>query len=165
MAIVRLVSHRPALALAPAGRRGGAHLRRGMGLGARATAAGSGRDAQNLVGPTRQHLSGSSRRLASADGARLAPPPSSHLLTPTTTLTLRPRHGVHSFRFLSTSPSTAAMAATKIDGTAIAKKIRERLRSEIAQVRDTNPRFRPSLKIIQGVYSPMLTEVPLLTAS
>lgn len=57
------------------------------------------------------------------------------------------------------------MAATKIDGTAIAKKIRERLRSEIAQVRDTNPRFRPSLKIIQGVYSPMLTEVPLLTAS
>lgn len=56
------------------------------------------------------------------------------------------------------------MAATKIDGTAIAKKIRERLRSEIAQVRDTNPRFRPSLKIIQGVYFPMLTEVPLLTA-
>ncbi|KAK1828139.1 C-1-tetrahydrofolate synthase, cytoplasmic [Podospora conica] len=41
------------------------------------------------------------------------------------------------------------MAATKIDGTAIAKKIRERLRSEIAQVRETNPRFRPSLKIIQ----------------
>jgi len=41
------------------------------------------------------------------------------------------------------------MAATKIDGTAIAKKIRERLRAEIAEVKETNPRFTPSLKIIQ----------------
>jgi len=57
------------------------------------------------------------------------------------------------------------MAATKIDGTAIAKKIRERLRSEIAQVRETNPRFRPSLKIIQGLRSPLLSEVPLLTST
>ncbi|KAK5661676.1 hypothetical protein OQA88_9776 [Cercophora sp. LCS_1] len=41
------------------------------------------------------------------------------------------------------------MAATKIDGTATAKKIRERLRIEIAEIKETNPRFRPSLKIIQ----------------
>ncbi|KAK0644520.1 formate--tetrahydrofolate ligase-domain-containing protein [Cercophora newfieldiana] len=41
------------------------------------------------------------------------------------------------------------MAATKIDGTAIAKKIREQLRAEIAEVKQTNPRFTPSLKIIQ----------------
>jgi methylenetetrahydrofolate dehydrogenase (NADP+)/methenyltetrahydrofolate cyclohydrolase/formyltetrahydrofolate synthetase len=41
------------------------------------------------------------------------------------------------------------MAATKIDGTAIAKKIRERLRAEIADIKQTNPRFTPSLKIIQ----------------
>jgi methylenetetrahydrofolate dehydrogenase (NADP+)/methenyltetrahydrofolate cyclohydrolase/formyltetrahydrofolate synthetase len=49
------------------------------------------------------------------------------------------------------------MAATKIDGTAIAKKIRERLRAEIAQVKETNPRFSPSLKIIQGSYKPLST--------
>lgn len=57
------------------------------------------------------------------------------------------------------------MAATKIDGTAIAKKIRERLRSEIAHVRDTNPRFRPSLKIIQGQHLHLLPKITLLTAS
>jgi hypothetical protein len=44
------------------------------------------------------------------------------------------------------------MVATKIDGTAIAKQIRERLRAEIGQIKETNPRFRPSLKIIQGSF-------------
>ncbi len=43
------------------------------------------------------------------------------------------------------------MAAARIDGTAIAKKIRERLRTEILERQKTNPRFQPSLKIIQGV--------------
>jgi methylenetetrahydrofolate dehydrogenase (NADP+)/methenyltetrahydrofolate cyclohydrolase/formyltetrahydrofolate synthetase len=42
------------------------------------------------------------------------------------------------------------MTATTIDGTAIAKKIRERLHAEIEQTQKTNPRYRPSLKIIQG---------------
>ncbi|KAK3935898.1 C-1-tetrahydrofolate synthase, cytoplasmic [Diplogelasinospora grovesii] len=41
------------------------------------------------------------------------------------------------------------MAATKIDGTAIAKKIRERLHAEIAEKKKSNPRYQPSLKIIQ----------------
>ncbi|GAB7358665.1 hypothetical protein MBLNU230_g3894t1 [Neophaeotheca triangularis] len=41
------------------------------------------------------------------------------------------------------------MAATKIDGTAIAKTIRERLNSEIATKQAANPRFKPSLVIIQ----------------
>jgi methylenetetrahydrofolate dehydrogenase (NADP+)/methenyltetrahydrofolate cyclohydrolase/formyltetrahydrofolate synthetase len=41
------------------------------------------------------------------------------------------------------------MVGTKIDGTAIAKKIRERLHAEIKQAQETNPRFKPSLKILQ----------------
>ncbi|KAK3316689.1 formate--tetrahydrofolate ligase-domain-containing protein [Apodospora peruviana] len=41
------------------------------------------------------------------------------------------------------------MAATKIDGTAIAKKIREGLRTAIAEKKQINPRYVPSLKIIQ----------------
>lgn len=42
------------------------------------------------------------------------------------------------------------MVATKIDGTAIAKSIRERIGREIAERQKLNPRYRPSLKIIQG---------------
>ncbi|KAH6674373.1 formate--tetrahydrofolate ligase-domain-containing protein [Halenospora varia] len=41
------------------------------------------------------------------------------------------------------------MTATKIDGTAIAKSIRERLLLEIHEAQKVNPRFKPSLKIIQ----------------
>lgn len=42
------------------------------------------------------------------------------------------------------------MTATKIDGTAIAKSIRERLGGYIQQKQGVNPRYRPSLKIVQG---------------
>ncbi|KAL2759069.1 hypothetical protein ACRALDRAFT_1062131 [Sodiomyces alcalophilus JCM 7366] len=49
----------------------------------------------------------------------------------------------------SFSTSHTAMAATKIDGTAIAKKIREGLAAEILERQTVNPRFQPSLKIIQ----------------
>lgn len=41
------------------------------------------------------------------------------------------------------------MGAIKIDGKAIAQKIRERLAAEVAQKQKANPRYRPSLKIIQ----------------
>ncbi|GAD97182.1 C1 tetrahydrofolate synthase [Paecilomyces variotii No. 5] len=41
------------------------------------------------------------------------------------------------------------MAGTKIDGTAIAKDIRERLKAEIAKTQEINPRFKPSLVIFQ----------------
>ncbi|KAH9824514.1 C-1-tetrahydrofolate synthase, cytoplasmic [Teratosphaeria destructans] len=41
------------------------------------------------------------------------------------------------------------MAATKIDGTAIAKSIRERISKEIADKQSVNPRYKPSLVIIQ----------------
>jgi methylenetetrahydrofolate dehydrogenase (NADP+)/methenyltetrahydrofolate cyclohydrolase/formyltetrahydrofolate synthetase len=43
------------------------------------------------------------------------------------------------------------MTATKIDGTAIAKDVRQRLQAEIAEKQKINPRFQPSLKIIQGL--------------
>ncbi|RVX74947.1 C-1-tetrahydrofolate synthase, mitochondrial [Exophiala mesophila] len=41
------------------------------------------------------------------------------------------------------------MGATKIDGKAIAQKIRERLAAEIAEKQKSNPRYSPCLKIIQ----------------
>ncbi|RAH44170.1 C-1-tetrahydrofolate synthase [Aspergillus aculeatinus CBS 121060] len=41
------------------------------------------------------------------------------------------------------------MAATKIDGTQIAKNIREGLKTEIRQIQESNPRFKPSLVIFQ----------------
>jgi hypothetical protein len=42
------------------------------------------------------------------------------------------------------------MTATKIDGTAIAKTIRERLGAKIQERQSANPRYKPSLKIVQG---------------
>lgn len=42
------------------------------------------------------------------------------------------------------------MVATKLDGNAIAKSIRERIGREIAERQKLNPRYRPSLKIVQG---------------
>lgn len=42
------------------------------------------------------------------------------------------------------------MTAQKIDGTAIAKAIRERLGQKIKERQANNPRYRPSLKIVQG---------------
>lgn len=52
---------------------------------------------------------------------------------------------------LSTSyvSSHPKMVARKIDGTAIAKSIRERLNAEIRKRQQTNPRYKPSLVIIQ----------------
>ncbi|KAI1389976.1 uncharacterized protein F4822DRAFT_219833 [Hypoxylon trugodes] len=41
------------------------------------------------------------------------------------------------------------MAATRLDGTAIAKKIRERLAVEIVEKQKSNPKYQPCLKIIQ----------------
>lgn len=46
--------------------------------------------------------------------------------------------------------SASAMAAAKIDGTAIAKSIRQGLKNEIEQIQATNPRFKPNLVIFQG---------------
>jgi methylenetetrahydrofolate dehydrogenase (NADP+)/methenyltetrahydrofolate cyclohydrolase/formyltetrahydrofolate synthetase len=42
------------------------------------------------------------------------------------------------------------MPGTKIDGNAIAKDIREKLKDEITTLQASNPRFRPNLVIYQG---------------
>ena len=50
----------------------------------------------------------------------------------------------------STSPTTSAkMTAEKIDGTAIAKNIRSKIHDDIQKTQATNPRYKPSLVIIQ----------------
>jgi methylenetetrahydrofolate dehydrogenase (NADP+)/methenyltetrahydrofolate cyclohydrolase/formyltetrahydrofolate synthetase len=46
------------------------------------------------------------------------------------------------------------MVAQKIDGTAIAKAIRERIGQEIAEKQKVNPRYIPCLKIVQGACCP-----------
>lgn len=53
------------------------------------------------------------------------------------------------------------MTATKIDGTAIAKSIRDGLKTEIEQIQQANPRFQPSLVIFQGKLI-LLTCLPTL---
>ena len=50
-------------------------------------------------------------------------------------------------RYLSSS--ARRMGAEKIDGTAIAKSIRERINAEIKKTQETNPRYKPSLTIVQ----------------
>ncbi|KAK1688758.1 hypothetical protein BDP55DRAFT_29481 [Colletotrichum godetiae] len=47
--------------------------------------------------------------------------------------------------------ATSAMVANKIDGTAVAKKIRESIASDILEKQKANPRFQPRLTIIQGM--------------
>lgn len=49
------------------------------------------------------------------------------------------------------SISAANMTGSKIDGTAIAKDIREKLKNEIAELQTKNPRFKPNLIIYQGM--------------
>lgn len=68
------------------------------------------------------------------------PSPPRHLYTVVNT--------AHRTRHFSSTPF--AMVAHKIDGTAIAKAIRERLGAQIKEKQAKNPRYRPSLKIIQG---------------
>ena len=46
---------------------------------------------------------------------------------------------------------TSVMAAQTIDGTAIAKSVRQRLHAEIQKAQQLNPRFKPTLRIIQGM--------------
>lgn len=50
-----------------------------------------------------------------------------------------------------TTPAPSTMPGQKIDGTAIAKGIREEIKNEIVRIQEVNPRFKPCLTIIQGV--------------
>ena len=98
-------------------------------------------------------------------GPRSASHAPSFRLFPTTYFHLsRIQIGITSARYPSTRPRPAqrqglrarpfsagarTMAATRIDGTAIAKAIREKISSDIKKTQETNPRYKPSLKIIQ----------------
>jgi methylenetetrahydrofolate dehydrogenase (NADP+)/methenyltetrahydrofolate cyclohydrolase/formyltetrahydrofolate synthetase len=53
------------------------------------------------------------------------------------------------------------MAAQIIDGTAIAKGIRQKLNAEIGEKQRTNPRYKPSLVIIQGGWDVRQADLPL----
>lgn len=65
-----------------------------------------------------------------------------------------PSTAAQRLRYFSCSP--ANMTASKIDGTAIAKAIRERLGAEIKRKQESNPRYKPALRIMQGRFSHML---------
>src|SRR5271155_3962745 len=69
-----------------------------------------------------------------------------HRLRDCLTVPARDRHTSQTRSF---SSSSTRMVATKIDGTAIAKAIRERLHAQIHETQKLNPRFKPSLKILQ----------------
>ncbi len=49
----------------------------------------------------------------------------------------------------NSSSKTRTMTAEKIDGTAIAKSIRDKINAEIKKIQQTNPRYKPSLTIVQ----------------
>lgn len=76
------------------------------------------------------------------------------LLTPTslyrTTICSTNCSPVHRVNLRAFSTSRNMSAAT-IDGTAIARTIREKLHAEIAQKQKSNPRFQPCFKILQGL--------------
>lgn len=91
---------------------------------------------------------------------RLAGPSSLHANTTTRPKNIFACHQASRFVFDSPlaaasgrayfSTSRAAMGAVKIDGTAIAKRIRENIHADIDEKKKINPRYQPSLKIIQG---------------
>ena len=56
---------------------------------------------------------------------------------------------LHSLGSRSISSSAHRMAAERIDGTTIAKSIRERINAKIKKTQETNPRYKPSLTIVQ----------------
>lgn len=63
------------------------------------------------------------------------------------------------------STTSALMTATKIDGTAIAQSIREKLNAQIKKTQEQNPRYKPSLVIIQGQSRAHACLTRLLTGS
>lgn len=56
------------------------------------------------------------------------------------------------------------MVAAIIDGTAIAKGIRQKLNAEIGEKQKVNPRYKPSLVILQGTLGPLLLPMVAIEA-
>jgi len=75
-----------------------------------------------------------------------------HVAFPTASLSLHillKPSGLAQIQSFASSTQFPTMTATKLDGTAISKAIRERLAKDIIAKQQSNPRFKPSLKIIQ----------------
>lgn len=97
-------------------------------------------------GPVRTfHTLFSARSIASSSSASFTSPRQPRLPRPL----LDSSDFVDKAYYFSTT-SRPVMGATKIDGTAIAKRIREGLHAQVLDNKKINPRFVPSLKIIQG---------------
>lgn len=94
-----------------------------------------------ILSPCHFHSFNSSTR-----GVRGSPTPWSACFPPTGFL-IPPASSFHRKFYAS------ATMASKIDGTAIAKSIREGLKAEIDSIQATNPRFKPNLVIFQGMHS------------
>jgi hypothetical protein len=97
------------------------------------------------------------RHILKSRGRNLRLSRSSSLLTPTSITSTSRFSPLYTPRNRDFSSTPFAMTATKIDGTAIAKGIRERLHAEIEATQKANPRYKPSLKIIQGIYCTVST--------
>lgn len=102
----------------------------------------------------------SARRFAaplSTEGTQLSSTPKHLLFSSFSSITLfSPSSHFHLTQTRQFGTTAAAMVATKLDGTAIAKSIRERLGEEITAKQKVNPRYKPTLNIIQGIYQLML---------
>lgn len=85
---------------------------------------------------------------SSPSASFLTPPHHHHLSSPTSP----PTTAGQQERYLSSS--RVNMTGLKIDGAAIAKGIRERINAEIQTYQQSNPRFKPSLVIFQGMSFP-----------
>lgn len=93
------------------------------------------------IAPTATHPQSVFTRRRFLAAARLSP-------LPTTSSSLASSRNNRLF-----STTTAAMVARQLDGTAIAKAIRERIGAEIAERQKANPRYQPCLKIVQSMFA------------
>lgn len=100
--------------------------------------------------PSLSLLSSSSSTVAAAAARTTATTSLSSLHGPSRGVRSAPRPAYRAFY----SDSTNSMAS-KIDGTAIAKSIRAGLKTEIEQIQQSNPRFKPSLVIYQSMLIPL----------
>ena len=57
--------------------------------------------------------------------------------------------GISGIRLSSSNAKTKTMGTERIDGTAIAKEIRDKIHANIKHTQETNPRYKPSLTIVQ----------------
>ncbi|KAL2045552.1 hypothetical protein N7G274_001980 [Stereocaulon virgatum] len=85
----------------------------------------------------------------SPEGISPATCTSKHIPILQATSSLQEKSNQHTVGIRYISISARKMGAEKIDGTAIAKSIRERINAEIKKTQETNPRYKPSLTIVQ----------------